>query len=460
LLLVALAIGITPAAARAANTPDAYTALDRYVTAPDPNYTYSLVRAVPGKDWTTYVLEMTSQAWLTTNEVDRPLWQHWLVVVIPDEVTTAKSLLFIGGGGNDGAPPKSAGEHLVKIAIATKSVVSEVKMIPNQPLVFAGETQGRKEDSLIAYCWDKFLRTGDERWPTRLPMTKATVRAMDTVTAFCDSSAGGNIKVDGFFVAGGSKRGWTTWMTAAVDKRVIGIAPIVIDVLNIEPSMTHHYDAYGFWAPAVGDYTAFRIMDWMGTSQYRALMKIEDPYEYRARLTMPKFIINSTGDQFFLPDSSRFYFDDLPGAKYLRYIPNTDHSLKGSDAYATLEACYRAVIQQAHLPDFSWTFKNDGSIRVTTKDKPSQVQLWHATNPAARDFRLETFGPKWQNQPVMDEGDGVFVARMDKPAKGWTAFFVELVFPGAGAPPLKFTTPVRVVPDLTPHKFAPQKPPF
>jgi len=29
--------------------------------------------------------------------------------------------------------------------------------------------------------------------------------------------------------------------------------------------MQHHYAAYGFWAPAIGDYTAMRIMDWDGT---------------------------------------------------------------------------------------------------------------------------------------------------------------------------------------------------
>ena len=256
------AVGAAHVAARAADKPDDRTALDRYVAAPDTNYAYSLVQTAPGKGWTTYVLEMTSQAWLTTNEVDRPLWKHWLVVVKPDAVVTAKSLLFIGGGANGGEPPKGAGEQLIKIALGTKSVVSELKMVPNQPLVFAGETQGRKEDSLIAYCWDKFLRTGDEKWPTRLPMTKAAVRAMDTVTAFCGSAAGGSVKVDGFFVAGGSKRGWTTWTTAAVDQRVIGIAPVVIDVLNIEPSMLHHYAAYGFWRRRLA--ITPRFASWIG----------------------------------------------------------------------------------------------------------------------------------------------------------------------------------------------------
>jgi len=330
-------------------------------------------------------------------------------------------------------------------------------MVPNQPLVFAGETEERKEDSLIAYTWDKFLRTGDPKWPARLPMTKAAVRAMDTVTAFCDSPAGGNVKVDGFVVAGGSKRGWTTWTTAAVDKRVVAIVPIVIDVLNIEPSMLHHYAAYGFWAPSVGNYTDFHIMDWNGTPEYRALMKIEEPYQYRHRLTMPKFIINASGDQFFLPDSSQFYFDDLPGVKYLRYVPNADHSLKGSDAYETLLACYSAILNKLPLPQFSWSLEKDGSIRVTTKDAPSAVKLWQATNPDARDFRLETLGAKWQSTTLTDQGGGVYVGKVQNPAKGWTAFFVEFTFPsGSQSAPFKFTTQVRVVPDLLPSKFVPK----
>ncbi len=437
--------------------PQTTTALDRYVAAPDTNYSYRLVQTVPGQGQTTYILEMTSQAWLTTAEVDRPIWKHWMVIVKPEVIESPKSLLFIGGGSNKNDPPKGADQNLVQIAIATKSIVTELKQIPNQPLVFAGETEKRVEDSLIAYTWDKYLRTGDEKWPARLPMTKAAVRAMDTVSAFCASSEGGNRKVDGFVVSGGSKRGWTTWTTAAVDKRVVAIMPVVIDVLNIVPSMMHHYGAYGFWAPAIGDYEAFKIMDWNGTPEYAALMKIVEPYEYRDRLTMPKFIINASGDQFFLPDSSQFYFNDLPGVKYLRYVPNADHSLRGSDAYQTLLAAYYTVIYSKPLPQFSWTLEPDGSMRVTAKDKPVQVKQWQATNPAARDFRLDTLGAKWQSTLLQDQGDGVYVGRVSEPASGWTAFFVELTFPsGISQAPMKFTTQVRVVPDTLPYKFEPK----
>ncbi|MHC1766924.1 MAG: PhoPQ-activated pathogenicity-related family protein [Verrucomicrobiia bacterium] len=434
------------------------TALDRYVAAPDPNYSFRLVNTVPGQGFTTYIVEMTSQSWLTTNEVNRTLWKHWMTITKPDRVASSTALLFIGGGSNERPAPKQADGNMIRVALATRSIVSELRMVPNQPLVFVGDGQERVEDSLIAYCWDKFLRTGDERWPTRLPMTKSAVRAMDTITAFCASKEGGEVKVDSFVVAGGSKRGWTTWTTGAVDKRVRAIVPIVIDMLNIEPSFIHHWEAYGFYAPAVGDYTNMGIMEWQGTPEYRKLMKIVEPYEYRDRLTMPKFIINATGDQFFLPDSSQFYFKDLTGVKYLRYVPNADHSLKDTDALETLVACFHAVITQADLPRFSWSSGPDGSLHVQVTDKPTAVKLWQATNPDARDFRVETLGRVWTSSDLAPEPDGSYLAKVPKPSKGWTAYLVELTFASKGAPaPFKFTTEVKVVPDVLPFKFQAKK---
>jgi len=429
------------------------TALDRYVAAPDTNYSYRLVNTLSGKGQTTFVLEMTSQAWLTTNEVDQPVWKHWLTIVKPDEISTSTGLLFITAGSTDRPAPKSADGILARTALVTKSVVAELRGVPNQPLTFAGETRGRSEDALIAYTWDKFLRTGDEKWPARLPMTKSAVRALDAVTAFSASDEGGKIKVDSFVIAGASKRGWTTWTTAAVDKRVVAIVPIVIDLLNIEPSFKHHFEAYGFWAPAVKDYTAMDLMDWMGTKEHRALMEIEEPYEYLNRLTMPKLLINACGDQFFLPDSSQFYFNDLPGVKYLRYVPNADHSLKNSDASQSLETFYHAILNRTKLPQFSWKLDGDGSIRVATTDAPREAKLWSATNPNARDFRLETIGPVWTNATLRADAGGNYVVKIETPPQGWSAFFVELTFSNGDSPPFKFTTNVRVLPEKLPFKL-------
>jgi PhoPQ-activated pathogenicity-related protein len=446
-------ISLLPATVQAGMRPSLNpTALDRYVAKADPAFEWKLAATQNGNGGSVFTLKLTSQEWLTTNEVDRTQWEHWLIIAKPEKVTRDTALLFISGGANRDEAAPGASREISTIAKATGSVVAELKMVPNQPLVFGGDGKGRTEDDLIAYTWDKFLRTGDEKWPARLPMTKAAVRAMDAVTAFLGSEEGGKTKIDKFVVAGASKRGWTTWTTAAVDDRVVAICPIVIDVLNVEASMKHHFQAYGFFAPAVGNYTEHGIMDWIGTPETDALYAIEDPFRYRDRLTMPKLLINACGDQFFLPDSSRFYFAELTGPKFLRYVPNTDHSLKNSDALETLTAWHHLILNGGKFPEFTWRHGADGSLTVTATTTPKQVLLWQAHNDAARDFRIETLGPAYHSTPVESTGSGpnVFTATVAKPEKGWTAYLMEMTF-DVGAPvPLKLTTDVRVIPDTLP----------
>jgi len=433
-----------------------FTALDRYVQAPDASFRYELVSTIPGEGITTFVLDMVSQNWLTKAEVDRTEWRHWLSVIKPEKVATPVGLLLISGGSNGGKPPAGPSLILAAIARQTGAVTAELRMVPNQPLTFAADGQARREDSLIAYTWDRYLRTGEEKWPARLPMTKAAVRALDAVAAFARSPQGGGVTVDKFVVAGGSKRGWTTWTTAAVDKRVIASVPMVIDVLNCEKALVHHWRAYGFWAPSIKDYSDFRIMDWTDSPEMRALMRIEDPFSYRDRLTMPKYVVNAAGDEFFPLDSSQFYYNDLPGERHLRYVPNADHSLKDTDVPFSLLAYFQTIVTNTPRPRFYWTADRDkGSIWLKTLDPPSQVLLWQASNPKARDFRLVTIGKAWTSSPLPGDHD-LYVASVPQPAEGWTAFFVELTYDHGGKYPFKFTTEVVVTPNAYP--FPPPKP--
>jgi PhoPQ-activated pathogenicity-related protein len=448
-LYAAVPHGQAPAPA----APSGETALDRYVAAPDPHFAWRVRRTTVADGVNVTSLDLTSQQWLTRDEVTQPVWTHRLTVVRPSRVVTDVGLLLVSGGDNDkpGAPSRAPGV-LGEIARDTATVVAELRMVPNQPIVFVDDParKPRYEDDFIAYTWDRFLRTGDERWPARLPMTKAAVRAMDAVTAFTASPEGGGSAVRRFVVAGASKRGWTTWATAAVDRRVVAIVPIVIDLLNLEPSFRHHWQAYGFWAPAIEDYEARGIMNWMGTPQFRALMTIEEPFEYRDRLTMPKLLLNAAGDEFFLPDSARFYLDQLPGETHVRYVPNVGHDLGASNATETLHAFYAAIVAKRPRPSFEWRLDPDGALRVTARDTPTSVRLWQATNPTARDFRIDTLGPKYTAAPLVASGPNTWVARVPPPAAGWTAYFVELTFRSGGTLPLTLTTPVRVVPDTLP----------
>lgn len=287
----------------------------------------------------------------------------------------------------------------------------------------------------------------------RLPMTKSVVRAMDTLVAFYNGAAGRPI-VRRFIVGGTSKRGWTTWLTPAVDPRVIAIVPVVIDTLNVEASALHAYRAYGFWPPALQPYQKLGIMEWIGTPQFDALIHIEDPYTYRERITVPKLIVNATGDQYFTPDSSQFYYAGLRGEKYLRYLPNTDHSLKGASRTAadTGKAFVDSIIKGTARPDYAWQTHSDGTIAVQSETKPFSVKLWQALNPDARDFRLEIIGNGFIATDLRDRGGYRYAANVPRPHRGFAAYFIELAYTTATGDVFTVTTGVRITPDVLPFR--------
>jgi PhoPQ-activated pathogenicity-related protein len=433
------------------------TELDRYVKSKDPTYSWSLRQTVMGPGYTAYLIDMKSVTWRTAAEVDRTQWQHNLAIVKPDNLTPGPSLLLISGGSNSGAPPTTAPALAVQLAKATGRMIVNLGQVPNQPLTFANhDGMPHTEDGIIAFSWAQVIKKSDPTWSARFPMVKSAVLALDTAQEFLRSAAGGGLQVDKFVVAGASKRGWTTWLTAAVDRRVVGAVPIVIDVLNVEKFMIQHFESYGFWASSLYDYVYNHITEYIGQKELTFMLANEDPYLFRKRLTMPKFIVNASGDQFFLPDGSQNYFDDLPGEKYLRYVPNADHSLDGTDAIEGVAAYLQSLDDTVPRPRFSWKFEGSETLRVQTLDKPDKVLLWQATNPLSRDFRVEKIGKVWQSSELPDQGGGVYRATVPTPAKGYSAFFIELTFANAPRLPLKFTTQVRVLPEARP--FAGQDP--
>ncbi|MDX1604625.1 MAG: PhoPQ-activated protein PqaA family protein [Candidatus Competibacterales bacterium] len=435
-------------------------ALRDYVERFDPNYDYRIVSVDDDFLSTTYVIEMTSQQWRDASEVDRPIWQHEVVINVPRFRENDTALLIIAGSSN---PPSLDTELSNEIQLGLNAfgmIGVLVKQIPNQPLVFADDDgRQRKEDEILAYSMDKYLETEDPEWPVHVAMTKAAVRAMDTAQDLLAREEG--ITVPDFIVLGGSKRGWTSWLTAAVDDRIRGAVPDSIDMLNLDRQFRHHWGAYGFFAPAVQDYAEFDMACRLLGREGQKLLDIVDPYAYRNIYAgLPKLILNSAGDQFFLPDSSRFYYDELPAPKALRYSVNTDHR-QDDDSVITSALTWVDDVRDGKSSDaaerFTWRFEPDGSIRVETLRQPEAVRLWQATNPAARDFRLETLGAVWTSTPLADQGGGVYIARVETPDPGWTAFLVELIYDPPGVLEdelglqLHLTTGVRVLPDTLPH---------
>ncbi|HPO12949.1 MAG TPA: PhoPQ-activated protein PqaA family protein [Candidatus Hydrogenedentes bacterium] len=485
------------------------TALDTYVAAADPEYGFeqlvpptkvTVSQGVLSATVTVRVMELTSQRWRTTEDYrivadDSSVWKHHMTIVEPEEASGNTAILYINGGNNGSSVPNPSHpsddlEAEMKASAVLQSVLVDLRQVPNQPIVFEEDRENgvdlreRTEDSIISYTYDKYLNErsagGNEAdyntWPLLLPMVKSAVRAMDAVQDIYsqDLMTGAFYSrnpVEKFIVSGGSKRGWTTWLTAAYEEgpngqqRVKAIAPIVIDVLNMDRQMQHHFNAYGYWAPAIYPYAQEKVFERFSAEheQYAAaldLMHIVDPYEYRCRLeNIPRYCMNSSGDQFFLPDAAQWYFDRLPGdEKYLNYVPNSDHGLgdeadptQPGNATSGLLSFFAAMRDGLSLPQFSWSFETDGSILVRTQGTtPSSVTMYYASNADGRDFRLDKVGAIWAAKTLSAEAPGRYRASMTRPAQGYSAFYVQLKYPGPASLYNIFsyilTTPIRVLP--------------
>lgn len=434
--------------------------LEQYVQSPDSSFRYEIVHQTELEGFDYVVLKMISQHWLSKELVDETEWWHWVSILIPKDSPHHTGMMWIGGGSRSTKLPTKPNQLILAAATQTNSVVAQIHNVPFQPLTFADDDEGeRTEDAIIAYGWRKFLEGGakdeDAIWLARFPMTKAVKLAMDAVSEVVNSRR--ETKLETFLVAGASKRGWTTWTTAATDDRVVAIAPVVIDMLNLEESFVHHWKNYGFWAPAVGNYVSEGVMEWLGTPEFDRLLELTEPYSFIDSLRIPKLLINAAGDQFFQPDSWEFYWKDLQGEKHMQYVPNFGHDLSDSDAFPNLIAFYASILNQTPRPNYEWEVTEDQIVvKLDPDNLPKSVKLWSALNPLARDFRIDEFGPNWVAEDIPIQSREELKINLIEPQEGYRAYFVEMTF--VGQSPLKVTSGVEVVPRTYPFEaFEPSR---
>jgi PhoPQ-activated pathogenicity-related protein len=394
--------------------------LQDYVKRPEPAYAWKLKDKIPAPGGgTVYDLELVSQTWHDIT------WTHQLQVYQPEGVAPNKLMLLYNTGGK--ASPGTVAMGML-LAAKIKAPVAFLYDIPNQPLF-----GGKKEDALIAETFVRYMGTKDESWPLLFPMVKSVLKAMDALQAF--SKEQWSAPVEGFLVTGGSKRGWTSWLTAATgDERVKAIAPMVIDTLNMPAQLPHQLESFGKYSEQIGDYTSKGLPSLGKTPEGKRLFELVDPYSYRDRLTLPKLLLNGNNDPYWNTDALNLYWDDLKGPKWVVYVPNAGHNLQQklpsggydhSRATNGLAAFARHQVTGKPLPELRWKHDDaDGKLRltVTCQPAPRAARLWVAENPT-RDFRQA----EWKERPATLQ-DGTVVGEVEPPAKGCLAFYGDLEY--------------------------------
>lgn len=413
--------------------------LAAYVNQPDESFGWREVSSgrVGTAEYVEYIL--TSQTWRGIE------WKHQLFVLRPSTMKrdTRDGLLFIHGGRwkpeyelarTTTELPREAA-LFVRLAESIGAPIGVLRQVPFQPMF------DRREDALIAYTFEQYLKTGESDWPLLLPMVKSAVRAMDTMQQVVKQRW--DATLESFTVAGASKRGWTTWLTAAVDDRVMAAAPMVIDVLNMRAQMDLQRATWGELSDEIRDYEALDLPTQLKTPRGEALLSMVDPFSYRDELTKPKLILLSTNDRYWPLDALKLYWEELPAPKHILYVPNQGHDLRDiGRVIGGLSAVHRYAAAQKQLPASQWSFvttPKTTNITVSAERAIDRVLIWTARNES-RDFREA----RWTSNPCAKKDNG-FECSAPRAASGYSAAYAELSFRDEGQLPFSTTTTVCVL---------------
>ncbi|MBW6535219.1 MAG: PhoPQ-activated pathogenicity-related family protein [Mariniphaga sp.] len=401
-------------------TPE--TALEAYLTNNDNSFAWELNDRLELNGAMLYNLLVTSQKWREYT------WRHQVAVIVPEEVKYDGALLFITGGSNKDEIPnwKKPDDGNIQmmhlIAQKNKALVAVVFQVPNQPL-FGDLT----EDEIISLTFHNYRNDRDFTWPLLFPMVKSAIRAMDAVQAFSQETL--NHKINRFLVSGASKRGWTTWLTGASDPRVEAIAPMVIDMLNMPKSISYHVEAWGDYSIQIQDYVELGIAQDVNTADGQELTAMIDPFSYRDKLTMPKFIFNGTNDEYWPVDAIKHYIYEIPGENYLHYVPNAGHGLGDKkQAIQALSSFFAETLQKKEYPECSWSLEKNGQEIVVkidvSENELTGVLLW-TCDSEDRDFRDNEF----VSQAIATEVKDQISIEVNYPESGFRAFYIDLLYP-------------------------------
>ena len=401
-------------------TPE--NALHNYIHNSDTSFEWTINDSLSQDGLTIYRIIFTSQTW------QKMPWKHELMVMVPDKPSNSKAFLFIQGGENDdkGEPKLSPFNNgtvkaFSQIASQNRAVTAILSQIPRQPLF-----GGKVEDALTVETLKYFEQTGDFSWPAWFPMTKGAIRAMDVIEQMTKTIGK---PVDGFVVGGGSKRGWTTWLTAAMERnRVKGAVPMVIDILNMPVNVEYQKEMFGTYSEAIGDYTEAGFAEKFLSKEGQILIKMIDPYSYRSLVDMPKLIVNATNDQFWTVDAIKNYLGEIPGLNRITYVPNVNHGLGDKiEALSATSAFFHFIASAEEMPNPIYTIVADKSkmsihAKVQTEDL-IDIHIWYADSQS-KDFRQSTFHKKSLTIPLKNE----MQIDVDYPSTGFRAFYVAFEY--------------------------------
>jgi PhoPQ-activated pathogenicity-related protein len=358
-------------------------------------------------------------------------WRHELFIKYPTKVQRDDVVVVLLTGGQGGDTHQASAQHLAE-ALGIRAVL--LTKVPNQPLF-----DGMTEDVLLSYTLDQYRRSGDPGWPLLFPMVTSVVKGIDALQVTLGQP---HLKV---VLVGASKRGWTTYLTGAVDKRIVGIVPAVYEMIAIPRQVALARERYGRDSEKIRPYTALGLTDSLLEPRVAKMISWIDPVEYFSQFTMPKLVLLGANDPYWVVDSVRQYWNKLPEPKMLRILPNVGHGvLSETAASEAIISFIRLIMDNGTLPSANWRFSGvaNGTALISGSgaEPIARCTVWRALSEDT-DFRDAEFraGPC----EVARDGKG-FRSVVAVPSTENAAVFVDLEAVGRGGQKILLSTESQV----------------
>ncbi|CBY32164.1 unnamed protein product [Oikopleura dioica] len=392
---------------------DLCNALDEYVWRKDETWDWYFVENTTEFSGVTgYTYKMNSLKWLDNSWWEHgvdgsQVWRHLVTIWVPNDLdrNQKQATLAIGGGNDRGENPRygEVEQQMARtLAIMTKTIGVYINAVPNGPLKFYYDwVDERKADQMVSWSWRMYLEnTHIPELLCWLPMVKASLRAMDMteilarkdfqynivkfknliffITPFFSKIIKINLKLKIFFF------------------QVNLIVPVVATVVDYKKVMHSWLRNLGGSALAVAGYYVDQIIQ---NIDHPNFADFGDPMIYKERLTMAKLVIPATMDYFFQITDTWSFFDDLPGEKYLRLLPNSEHStaLSGVSTQHWILTFRNLLLAQMtdykKSPTMTWTRSSDAgrkTVNFQTSQMPVEIYAWVGDTRARtrRDWRI------------------------------------------------------------------------
>lgn len=348
--------------------------LAAYLQKEEPSYKVEASAPVVTESVSTTKMRLSSLEW------EGKVWKHDVEIIEPKQVEFQDTalLLITGDRGRHDEDIKNA----EKLAPRLKMRVVVLYDVPNQPLF-----DDLREDALIAHSFERYLATGDPSKVVLLPMVKSAKACIEAVQEATSEDRNGG--VTRFIVTGASKRGWTTYLLASVEPRVVGLAPMVFDVLDFPAQLRHQFASWGAYSPMIADYTERGLQEILDTPEGQKLLDLVDPYRRRTKLQRPKLILLGANDPYWTTDALNLYWRDLVGHKAVLYAPNSGHGLEDHErVFDALVAFARLTAKNKPLPAliYQWMAaggnQEDPAVDFATilvrSPRPAKGRIWVA----------------------------------------------------------------------------------